>query len=105
MGVSSDHEHLVAHEVKPDAIGLREIEVVGSDRFLDVRPQIGPSVALGENALGQTLGAVPTVGLLRDLEDDFVHALQSRPSELIEQAKPGNALIQAMRRMMATAPM
>ena len=73
--------------MKPDTGGLGPVEVKRLDGFLDIRPQLLPGVALGEDAFGETLRAIATIGFLRDLEYDFVHNLQSKRLHNIEQAE------------------
>jgi hypothetical protein len=59
--------------MKADAARLGAIKVEGLDCFLDVRAQFIPGITLSENALTETLGAIPTIGLPRHLKDNFVH--------------------------------
>jgi hypothetical protein len=64
--------------MQSDTLGkfIRLIEVVTPHRLTDIRPQLVPSVALGNNTLRQTFGAVAAVCLLGDLEYKFVHNLR-----------------------------
>ena len=59
--------------MQADASGLRAVEIERLDGLFDIGPQLIPSVALGEDAFGQALGAKAAVPFLRDLEYDFVH--------------------------------
>ena len=68
---SSEGEHFIADEMKPDAARLGPVEVERLNRFLDVGSEFVPRVALREDAFGQVLRAIAAVGLLRHLENDF----------------------------------
>ena len=48
-------------------------EEIGPDGFAYVGPQFIPGVALRENVEREALGAISTIGLLGDLEDQFGH--------------------------------
>lgn len=54
---------------------FRPVEVEGLNGLFDVASQLIPGVSLSEDTFGQTLGGKSTVGLLRYLEDNFVHNL------------------------------
>jgi hypothetical protein len=71
-------KHLVADEVQPDALWSGAIEEVGPNGFADVCPKFIPSVRLGENVDGETLGAIGAVDILSDFEDQFVHIFDLR---------------------------
>jgi len=84
-GVSSEGEHFIAHEVQPDAGGLRAIKIERLNGLLDVGSQLVLRAALGEDALRQALRAIAAVGFLRNFEHDFVHNLESKGSHRVEQ--------------------
>ena len=71
-GSSSESQDFIADQVEPDiAWPLRRIEIVRLHGLLGVGSEFIPSFALGEDALGQTLGAIPAVRFLRHFEHDF----------------------------------
>ena len=74
-GSSSEGEYFIAYEMQADSCGLRTVEIERLDGLLDVGPQFVPRVALGKDALGQTLRTKATVRFLRYLEHDFAHTL------------------------------
>ena len=76
--LSSESKHFIADQMKADAGGLRAVEVERANSLFDVGPQLVPGVSLGEDALGQALSAKAAVGLLGDLEDNFVHYPESK---------------------------
>jgi hypothetical protein len=51
------------------------IEEKRLDGFADVRAQFVPIVSLSKDILGETLGALTAVALLRHLKDDFIRRL------------------------------
>src|SRR5277367_2449957 len=57
----------------PDVGGFGVVEIEGVDGFFYVFAEVGPGVGLREDCFGQAFGAVAAVGVLGDLEDEFVH--------------------------------
>jgi hypothetical protein len=76
--VSSEGEHLITDQVRPDSGRSGAVEVERLHSFLDVGAQLVPGIALREDALRQTLGGEPPVGILRHFKNNFAHYLKPR---------------------------
>lgn len=74
--------------MKPDISRLWPVKVESFNRFLDVGPKLMPGVALGGDAFGQAFGGEASVGILRHLENDFVHNLESKDCIALSERQP-----------------
>ena len=77
---SSNREEFVSNEANSDSGRNLGVEEEGSHGLKDILSQFVPRISLSHDRLGQTLGNVAFVPVLRDLEYDLsVHVLSISP--------------------------
>ena len=77
---SSNREEFVSNEANSDSVRNLGVEEEGSHGLKDILSQFVPRISLSHDRLGQTLGNVAFVPVLRDLEYDLsVHVLSISP--------------------------
>ena len=63
--------HAAEADANSKLVGL--IEIITSHRFTHVGTQFVPTIAFGDDAFGQALGAITTICLPNYFKDEFVH--------------------------------